>query len=100
MSIPELNTIEILLHGPESHDAHIAEIRLSRLDRSNAMNDAMWHELRKAFQWADAESEVRVVLLTGAGEESVVTVLAKPNAKLGLIFLDVKRAAEAVTKML
>ena len=40
------------------------------------------------------------VLLTGAGEESVVTVLAKPNAKLGLIFLDLKRAAEAVTKML
>jgi predicted regulator of Ras-like GTPase activity (Roadblock/LC7/MglB family) len=40
------------------------------------------------------------VLLTGAGKESVVTVLAKPNAKLGLIFLDVKRAAEAVTKML
>jgi uncharacterized protein len=40
------------------------------------------------------------VLLTGAGEESVVTVLAKPNAKLGLIFLDVKRAAEAVTKTL
>ncbi len=67
MTIPELNTIEIVLHGPDSHDAHIAEVRLSRPDRSNAMNDAMWHELRKAFQWADAESEVRVVLLTGAG---------------------------------
>lgn len=40
------------------------------------------------------------VILTGAGKEAVVTVLAKPNAKLGLIFLDVKRAAEAVTKML
>jgi predicted regulator of Ras-like GTPase activity (Roadblock/LC7/MglB family) len=40
------------------------------------------------------------VLLTGAGKESVVTVLAKPNAKLGLIFLDVKRAAEAVGKMI
>ena len=38
--------------------------------------------------------------LTVAGKASVVTVLAKPNAKLGLIFLDVKRAAEAVTKML
>ena len=36
----------------------------------------------------------------GAGEEPVVTVLANPNAKLGLIFPDVKRAAEAVTKML
>lgn len=68
MTIPELNTIEIVLHGAETHDAHIAEVRLSRPDRSNAMNDAMWHELRKAFQWADAESEVRVVMLTGAGK--------------------------------
>lgn len=40
------------------------------------------------------------VLMTGAGQESVLTVLAKSNAKLGLIFLDVKRAAEAVAKMI
>lgn len=39
------------------------------------------------------------VVMTGAGNESVVTVLAKPNAKLGLIFLDVKRAAESIGKM-
>ncbi len=40
------------------------------------------------------------VLMTHAGEEAVVTVMAKPNAKLGLIFLDVKRAAENITQML
>ena len=40
------------------------------------------------------------VLLTHAGEEAVVTTLAKPNAKLGLIFLDVRRAAEAIGKVL
>jgi predicted regulator of Ras-like GTPase activity (Roadblock/LC7/MglB family) len=40
------------------------------------------------------------VLMTYAGTESVLTVLAKPNAKLGLIFLDVKRAAESVTSLL
>ena len=40
------------------------------------------------------------VILTGAGKEAVVTVLAKPNAKLGLIFLDVKRAAESIAKMI
>jgi predicted regulator of Ras-like GTPase activity (Roadblock/LC7/MglB family) len=40
------------------------------------------------------------ILMTGAGDESVLTVLAKPNAKLGLIFLDVKRAAESVTRMI
>src|SRR5574343_1303593 len=36
------------------------------------------------------------VLMTYAGAESVLTVLAKPNAKLGLIFLDVKRAAASI----
>ncbi len=39
------------------------------------------------------------VLMTYAGTEAVLTVMAKPNAKLGLIFLDVKRAAENVAKM-
>lgn len=40
------------------------------------------------------------VLMTYAGEEAVLTVLAKPNAKLGLIFLDVRRAAESIAEML
>ncbi len=40
------------------------------------------------------------VLMTYAGTEAVLTVLAKPNAKLGLIFLDVKRAAESVINLL
>jgi uncharacterized protein len=40
------------------------------------------------------------VLLTHAGPEAVVTTLAKPHAKLGLIFLDVKRAAEAISHVL
>ena len=40
------------------------------------------------------------VLMTYAGSESVLTVLAKPNAKLGLIFLDVKRAATSISDFL
>ena len=40
------------------------------------------------------------VLMTYAGQEAVLTVLAKPNAKLGLIFLDVKRAAESISELL
>jgi hypothetical protein len=40
------------------------------------------------------------ILMTHAGEDAVLTVLAKPQARLGLIFLDVKRAAEAVTKVI
>lgn len=40
------------------------------------------------------------VLMTHAGRDAVVTVLARPKAKLGLIFLDVKRSAENIAKVL
>jgi uncharacterized protein len=40
------------------------------------------------------------VLMTHAGDEAVLTVLAKTEAKLGLIFLDVKRAAASVAKVI
>jgi enoyl-CoA hydratase len=45
----------------------IADIRLNRPDKSNAMNDAMWQEIRTAFEWADAAPEVRVAILAGEG---------------------------------
>lgn len=40
------------------------------------------------------------ILMTHAGKDAVVTVLAKPNARLGLIFLDVKRASESIAKLI
>lgn len=40
------------------------------------------------------------VLMTHAGPEAVLTVLCRPNARLGLIFLDVKRAAESISKII
>ena len=40
------------------------------------------------------------ILMMHAGKDAVLTVLAKPQARLGLIFLDVKRAADAVGRLL
>lgn len=40
------------------------------------------------------------VLMTHAGPNTVVSVVAKASAKLGLIFLDIKRAAEAIEKLI
>jgi len=40
------------------------------------------------------------ILMTHAGNDAVVSILAKPNARLGLIFLDVKRAAENIAKII
>lgn len=39
------------------------------------------------------------VILMSIGEDAVLTVLAREQAKLGLIFLDMKRAAEDLSKL-
>jgi len=40
------------------------------------------------------------VVMAHAGPDTVVSVVAKATAKLGLIFLDIKRAADAISKVL
>src|SRR4030043_1025977 len=39
------------------------------------------------------------VILTSVGEEAVLTVLAREQAKLGLIFLEMRRAAEDLVRL-
>ena len=39
------------------------------------------------------------VLLLDVGEEAVLTVLARQDAKLGMLFLDMKRAAEDLGRL-
>ncbi|MGD0173806.1 MAG: roadblock/LC7 domain-containing protein [Anaerolineales bacterium] len=39
------------------------------------------------------------VLLTAVGTEAVLTVLARESAKLGLVFLEIRRAADDLSKM-
>ena len=39
------------------------------------------------------------VVLMSIGEEAVLTVLARQQAKLGLLFLDMRRAAEELSKI-
>jgi enoyl-CoA hydratase len=46
----------------------IADLRLNRPDKSNAMNEAMWQEIRQAFGWVDATPQARVAILSGAGK--------------------------------
>jgi predicted regulator of Ras-like GTPase activity (Roadblock/LC7/MglB family) len=77
-------------------------------DRVGAMSAAMLslgdrtaQELaRGRLEQVLIKGEQGYVLMTHAGGEAVITVMAKANAKLGLIFLDVKRAAENVAKLI
>lgn len=47
---------------------HIAIVRLNRPAKANAMNVAMWQEIRHAFDWIDDTPEARVAIVQGEGK--------------------------------
>ena len=76
-------------------------------DRVSAMSAAMLslgeriaQELgRGVLDEVYIRGEAGFVLLTAIGEEAVLTALARHKAKLGLIFLEMRRASEDLEKM-
>lgn len=76
-------------------------------DRVSAMSAAMISlgerissELgRGALEQVYVKGESGYVILTAVGEEAVLTVMARKEAKLGLIFLDIGRTVEDLEKL-
>lgn len=76
-------------------------------DRVSAMSAAMLSlgeriatELtRGELEQVNVKGENGYVILTAIGEEAVLTVLARQDAKLGLILLDVTRAVDALEQI-
>ena len=77
-------------------------------DRVSAMSAAMLSlgerisiELRRgSLDQVYIRGDNGYVLLTSVGHEAVLTVMAGVNAKLGLIFLDIKRTAKALSELI
>ena len=77
-------------------------------DRVSAMSAAMLSlgeriasELgRGTLEQVYIKGEKGYVVLMSVGEEAVLTALAREHAKLGLILLDMRRAAEDLSKMI
>jgi len=77
-------------------------------DRVSAMSAAMLSlgeriasELgRGVLDQVYIKGEDGFVVLMAIGEEAVLTALAHKNAKLGLIFLDMRRAVEDIAKLI
>jgi predicted regulator of Ras-like GTPase activity (Roadblock/LC7/MglB family) len=77
-------------------------------DRVSAMSAAMLSlgeriasELgRGKLERVYIKGEKGYVVLIAVGEEAVLTALAREQAKLGLIFLDIQRAAEDLAKLI
>ena len=62
MTLPEFETLELSLAE------HVLTVCLNRPDKANSMNAPMWDEIQRCFEWADAEPEVRAVVLAGNGK--------------------------------
>jgi predicted regulator of Ras-like GTPase activity (Roadblock/LC7/MglB family) len=77
-------------------------------DRVSAMSAAMLSlgeriasELgRGTLNQVYIKGESGYVLLASVGEEAVLTIMARQQAKLGLIFLDMRRAAEDLSTLI
>ncbi len=77
-------------------------------DRISAMSAAMLslgdriaEELRRGrLHRVYIEGTEGIIVLMAIGEEAVLTVMARSQAKLGLIFLDMRRAAEDLERLL
>jgi predicted regulator of Ras-like GTPase activity (Roadblock/LC7/MglB family) len=76
-------------------------------DRVSAMSAAMLSlgerissELgRKGLEQVYIKGDKGSIVLTSVGSEAVLTALARQEAKLGLIFLEMRRAAEDIIKL-
>jgi enoyl-CoA hydratase/carnithine racemase len=63
--VTEIPTLEQVLVSVE---AHVATITLNRPEQRNPLSATMLRDLATAFRWCRQEPEVRVTVLTGAGD--------------------------------
>jgi enoyl-CoA hydratase/carnithine racemase len=61
---PELEQVLIRVDG------HVATMMLNRPEQRNPLSATMLRDLASAFRWCQQESDVRVVVLTGAGDRA------------------------------
>jgi enoyl-CoA hydratase len=65
--VPDAPTLEQVVVAV---DGHVATVTLNRPEQRNPLSGAMLKDLVTAFQWCQGEPEVRVVVLTGAGDKA------------------------------
>ncbi len=63
--MPRFSTLSIA-HDPRQ--PRIARLLLDRPERLNAINEAMPREIREAVEWANADDQVHVIVVEGAGK--------------------------------
>lgn len=63
--MPDFSTLRI---SQDPAEPRIARLLLNRPERLNAITDAMPREIRAAVEWAEANDEIHVIVVEGAGK--------------------------------
>lgn len=81
---------------------NVDEDRISAMSAAMlSLGDRIAEELRRGrLQRVYIEGSEGIIVLMSVGEDAVLTVMAQSKAKLGLIFLDMRRAAEDLARLL
>jgi len=81
--------------------ANIEEDRVSAMSAAMlSLGERIAEELRRGhLDQVYIHGSQGYIVLMSVGQEAVLTTLARSNAKLGLIFLDMKRAVEDLAKL-
>ncbi len=82
--------------------AEVEEDRVSAMSAAMlALGERIASELgRGTLEQVYVRGSSGFVILMSVGEEAVLTALVRENAKLGLVFLDMKRAASDLAKLI
>lgn len=77
----------------------IAHVMINRPDKLNAMNAAFWTEIIEAFDWIDQTDSIRVVVVSGAGNNFSAGIdLAMLGAAASAMTSDIGRKAEQIRR--
>ena len=81
---------------------NVDEDRISAMSAAMlSLGDRIADELRRGrLQRVYIEGSEGIIVLMAVGDDAVLTVMARSKAKLGLIFLDMRRAAEDLARLL
>lgn len=82
--------------------AGVDEDRISAMSAAMlSLGDRIASELaRGTLEQVHIKGSAGIIVLRAIGEDAVLTVLARAQAKLGLIFLDMSRAADDLERLL
>ena len=79
---------------------HILRIQFTRPQKKNALTPAMYDHLREAIERADADTDIRVITLTGSGDSfcagnDLTSFLNEPGSDSAARFIGAIAAAQA-----